>query len=162
MVDTADASMQAGLPEVHLNTPVEDIPEAEDMTRDQGVPFWIDPFANDVDRGIEGGMRVSDGDGTVNLLSLGYMCQQGWKAKGKRNPQGIKVLTREYDHQPSNSIRDPRGGVSSGDHVDILGNAQLMEDILRIAAGHGHVLEERTITDIASISQDVAKRIGDL
>ena len=37
------------------------------------------------------------GDGTVPLVSLGYMCVNGWKDK-RRNPAGIPVVTKEYKH----------------------------------------------------------------
>ena len=37
------------------------------------------------------------GDGTVPLVSLGYMCVEGWKDKSL-NPSGNDVVTREYPH----------------------------------------------------------------
>lgn len=40
------------------------------------------------------GVRMGEGDGTVNLLSLGAMCVEGWKRK-RWNPSGIKVVTVE-------------------------------------------------------------------
>ena len=39
-------------------------------------------------------MRIGEGDGTVNLLSLGAMCVEGWKRK-RWNPAGIEVVTVE-------------------------------------------------------------------
>ena len=33
------------------------------------------------------------------LLSLGYMCVEGWSKK-EYNPGGVKVVTREYQHKP--------------------------------------------------------------
>jgi phospholipid:diacylglycerol acyltransferase len=65
-----------------------------------------------------------DSDGTVPLLSLGYMCIDGWRIP-RYNPAGIPVYTREYLHQPTSIVRDLRGGAGSAEHVDILGNAEL-------------------------------------
>lgn len=47
--------------------------------------------------GIVAGTQVSDGDATVPLMSLGWMCVKGWK-DSRRNPAGIEVVTREYEH----------------------------------------------------------------
>jgi phospholipid:diacylglycerol acyltransferase len=41
------------------------------------------------------GIRLADGDGTVPLLSLGGLCRGAWM-KGRLNPAGSKVVTREY------------------------------------------------------------------
>ena len=40
------------------------------------------------------GVRIGEGDGTVNLISLGAMCVGGWKSK-RWNPSGIQVKTIE-------------------------------------------------------------------
>ena len=45
------------------------------------------------------GVRVGEGDGTVNLLSLGAMCVEGWKRK-RWNPAGIEVVTVEVRRAP--------------------------------------------------------------
>jgi len=63
---------------------------------------------------------MSRRDGTVPLISLGYMCDKGWK-DSLYNPAGIKVITREYYHETASSF-DLRGGSKTADHVDILGN----------------------------------------
>ena len=57
------------------------------------------------------------------LLSLGYMCVKGWK-NPLYNPAGIKVITREFQHQIGPAL-DLRGGEKTADHVDILGNYEL-------------------------------------
>ncbi|KPI83674.1 putative phospholipid:diacylglycerol acyltransferase [Leptomonas seymouri] len=78
------------------------------------------------------GVRFTDGDETVPLLSLAYMCRavNGWRRNVGR------VVTREYNHNVKNaSLLDLRGGPSSGRHVDILGNFDMLEDILKIASG---------------------------
>merc|ERR1711974_74543 len=85
----------------------------------------------------------TDGDGTVPLLSLGYMCAHGWHQK-RWNPHGVKVVTREYTHKfldlvgdamatagPRYFFRDfGRGGPSTADHVNLMGNSNLLHDVL--------------------------------
>ncbi|KPA77638.1 putative mitochondrial phospholipid:diacylglycerol acyltransferase [Leptomonas pyrrhocoris] len=78
------------------------------------------------------GVRFTDGDETVPLLSLAYMCRavNGWSRNVGR------VITREYNHNVTDaSPLDLRGGPRSGRHVDILGNFDMLEDILKIASG---------------------------
>ncbi|CAE6472572.1 unnamed protein product [Rhizoctonia solani] len=50
---------------------------------------------------------------------------------------------------------DPRGGLTTSDHVDILGSEALNMAILRIAAGRGEDVEERFVSNI----QEYAKKI---
>jgi phospholipid:diacylglycerol acyltransferase len=45
------------------------------------------------------GVKMGEGDGTVNLLSLGAMCVEGWK-RPRWNPGSIKVTTIEVRSQP--------------------------------------------------------------
>ncbi len=63
---------------------------------------------------------TSDGDGTVPLVSLGYMCVNGWEKGTRLNPGGIEVTTREYMHEPA--TLSLRGGPKAADHVNVLGN----------------------------------------
>lgn len=78
------------------------------------------------------GVKFTDGDETVPLLSLAYMCRavNGWSRNVGR------VITREFNHNVTDaSLLDLRGGPRSGRHVDILGNFDMLEDILKIASG---------------------------
>lgn len=78
------------------------------------------------------GVRLGDGDGTVPLMTLGYMCRapNGW-----RNRVG-RVVTREFRHNSeAMSALRLRGNVVSGDHVDLLGNFELIETLMTIATG---------------------------
>eukprot|EP00834_Sanchytrium_tribonematis_P001664 NODE_43_length_33755_cov_1.178542.p2 type:complete len:616 gc:universal NODE_43_length_33755_cov_1.178542:30277-28430(-) len=81
------------------------------------------------------GVQMSDGDGTVNLLSLSGVCLEAWRLK-KYNPSKIPVIVKEYEHIESSSL-DPqemmRGGKKTADHIDILGNYELIEDVLRLS-----------------------------
>ena len=53
---------------------------------------------------LDRGVRTSDGDGTVPLLSLGTLCRQQWRTHRSLptplNPAKISVVTREYRHEP--------------------------------------------------------------
>ena len=122
---------------------------AHDPTLDE---LWIDTEAENL------GVVVGDGDGTVPLISLGYMCADGWR-NPLLNPHDVKIGLREYDHSPTSFISDPRGGPGSADHVDILGNAEMIQDILRLAAGKGNQLNDRFISRIKEISVKITTRI---
>lgn len=94
---------------------------------------------------IDHGVILGEGDGTVNLLSTGYMCNAGWNMH-RYNPSGIKIKVYEMPHEPDRF--SPRGGPNTGDHVDILGRQSLNDMILRVAAGHGEELGENVVSDI--------------
>ncbi|KAL6898770.1 LACT domain-containing protein [Trichoderma evansii] len=96
---------------------------------------------------VDHGVILGEGDGTVNLLSTGYMCNRGWHMK-RYNPAGAQITVVEMPHEPDRF--SPRGGPNTADHVDILGRQTLNELILRVAAGKGE-----TITDY------VASKIGE-
>lgn len=67
-------------------------------------------------------------DGTVPLLSLGYMCAPsgGWKKHANLyNPGHSLVVLREYENEMSPSKLDVRGGYKASDHIDILGNWEM-------------------------------------
>jgi len=61
--------------------------------------------------GAQRGVLMGEGDGTVNLLSMGYMCTKGWNIK-RYNPAGAKVTTHEMKHEPE--AFSPRGGPNTG------------------------------------------------
>ncbi|KAJ3167984.1 hypothetical protein HDU88_001931 [Geranomyces variabilis] len=113
--------------------------------------LFIDSARQDPDNLVRNGVQLTDGDGTVPLLSLGYMCRGGWNAP-RYNPGGVKVITRETKERRKKEWKlQVRGGPGSGDHVDILGNYELTEDILRVVSGHGDQLEDRIHSDIDAI-----------
>ncbi|RMZ89353.1 hypothetical protein DV736_g3419, partial [Chaetothyriales sp. CBS 134916] len=105
---------------------------------------------------VDHGVIFGDGDGTVNLLSTGYMCAQGWQKINRYNPAGIKVTTYEMPHEPDRF--SPRGGPNSGDHVNILGRSNLNDLILRIAGGKGDDIEENYESRIWEIGERVQIR----
>ncbi|KAF2835046.1 LACT-domain-containing protein [Patellaria atrata CBS 101060] len=98
------------------------------------------------------GVVMGEGDGTVNLLSSGYMCAKGWKLK-RFNPAGVKVKIYEMPHEPDRF--SPRGGPNTGDHVDILGRSSLNDLILRVAGGKGEDIEETIHSNIREYAEKV-------
>ncbi len=71
----------------------------------------------------------------------------------------MKVFTRERKHDAEISLADPgRGGPRSGEHVDILGNIGVIEDVVRIATGLD--VEEMVDKDIiVSELKDIVTRL---
>ena len=106
------------------------------------------------DPAVDSGVIFGSGDGTVNLLSTGYMCSAGWRNITRYNPSKIKITTYEMPHEPDRF--SPRGGPNTGDHVDILGRSSLNDLILRIAGGKGGAIEDNWKSEI----WDVARRVG--
>ena len=102
--------------------------------------------------GVINGVTPGEGDGTVSLLSTGYMCAKGWHLR-RYNPAGVKVTVYEMPHEPDRF--NPRGGPNTGDHVDILGRASLNDLILRVAGGKGHLIEDNFVTNIKEYAERV-------
>lgn len=104
---------------------------------------------------VDHGVLMGEGDGTVSLLSAGYMCNKGWQMK-RYNPAGVKVTVVEMPHEPERF--NPRGGPNTADHVDILGRQNLNELILRVAAGKGDTIESFVVSDIKKYAEKVRIR----
>ncbi|KAK3690035.1 Lecithin:cholesterol acyltransferase-domain-containing protein [Podospora appendiculata] len=102
---------------------------------------------------VDHGVLMGEGDGTVSLMSTGYMCNKGWKIK-RYNPAGAKVTVVEMPHEPERF--NPRGGPNTADHVDILGRQNLNEFILKVAAGRGAEIKEEVVSSI----REYAERTG--
>ncbi len=93
----------------------------------------IDLDVDDKNLDLVKGVYRCEGDGTIPLISLGFMGIKGWRKYKSLNPSGSRVIVREYKDDPSSlRVTDVRGGPKSGDHVDILGNHELTMDILKI------------------------------
>jgi phospholipid:diacylglycerol acyltransferase len=60
---------------------------------------------------VDHGIVMGEGDGTVSLLSSGYMCAKGWRLR-RYNPAGVKVTVFEMPHEPDRF--SPRGGPNTG------------------------------------------------
>ena len=79
----------------------------------------------------------------------------GWRPDGPLNPAGASVTTREYAHQRKAGF-SARGDPVAADHVDVLGNAELIEDVLAIAAGRG--VEPRILSDSRRVAGEAMAR----
>ncbi|CUG85411.1 phospholipid:diacylglycerol acyltransferase-like, putative [Bodo saltans] len=87
---------------------------------------------------LRSGVGLVDGDGTVPLISLGYPC---------RSPNGFqqdvgRVVTYEVPHAQS-SVMDLRGGSATADHVDIIGNYDVISALLMVVTGNGADVHDR-------------------
>ncbi|KAF2487427.1 Lecithin:cholesterol acyltransferase-domain-containing protein [Neohortaea acidophila] len=122
----------------------------DDMTN--GSSVMIDSSVTTADGLIDHGVFMGEGDGTVNLLSSGYMCNRGWKIP-RYNPGKVQVITHEMPHEPDRF--SPRGGPNTGDHVDILGRASLNDLILRVAGGKGHLIQDTVFSNILEYAAKV-------
>jgi phospholipid:diacylglycerol acyltransferase len=87
----------------------------------------IDIRVSEEDRKLILGVQDAEGDGTVPLLSLGYMCTEAWRwpeedgrLRGQRNygryfnPGRASIVNREYAHEPMPLVKDVRGGPRTG------------------------------------------------
>ncbi|KAI5172366.1 phospholipid:diacylglycerol acyltransferase [Nematocida sp. LUAm3] len=115
----------------------------------------IDKRETDKELSLYRGIYTVDGDGTVPLLSTGYMGYAGWKDK-KLNPSGIPTINREYVHDPSKDLLALRGGPKTAQHINILGNHELIMDLLKIAAGQE--VEQRIVSDLPKIAENIKKK----
>ncbi|KAI3646840.1 hypothetical protein MP228_009768 [Amoeboaphelidium protococcarum] len=129
----------------------------------QKVPkdFYLDVNANSEDGFVKNGVSCTEGDGTVTLLSLAFMSVNGWRHDTRQkygkvfNPHKVKVLTREYVHDPVSVVKDIRGGPKTSEHVDILGNHEMTTDILKICAAMEDEVTERIESDIREVADRV-------
>jgi phospholipid:diacylglycerol acyltransferase len=117
------------------------------------VVMVVNILLEDLEIHLSKGLYHSDGDGTVPLISLGIMGASLWK-KADYNPSNMKIITKEYKHEPSASVSEFRGGEKTADHVDILGNKELTEDLLSIVTGmddENAIIKERFLSSILNI-----------
>ena len=98
-----------------------------------------------------------DGDGSIPLVSLGYACASPWRTKSK-NPSAIPIKIREYKHQPKTLIEGGFQGVTEGEHVNIMGNVDMIRDVLTVVTGHGNALEERITSDLPNIVRKIDRK----
>ena len=70
------------------------------------------------------------------------------------NPGGARVVTREVRHAPLDALAalDLRGGGQSADHVDLLGNVNVLADIVSLAAGRGDEMQDVWVSDVRAIA----------
>eukprot|EP00930_Biecheleria_cincta_P098887 TRINITY_DN90541_c0_g1_i1.p1 TRINITY_DN90541_c0_g1~~TRINITY_DN90541_c0_g1_i1.p1 ORF type:complete len:657 (-),score=63.95 TRINITY_DN90541_c0_g1_i1:15-1985(-) len=120
----------------------------------------VDPWGNNIDGVFKSGVSRTDGDGTVPLLSLGYMCSNGWRDFPELNPANVSVWTKETQDHSALVLVDPRGGPATAKHVEIIGNVEFINDVLHIAAGvTSHLEQDRFISNITKIGPIVTERL---
>jgi phospholipid:diacylglycerol acyltransferase len=130
--------------------------------RTKNQPFADPPFVLDTSRSKDDGSEsrgvvITDGDGSVPVLSSGYMCVSGWVDNEHLNPAGIKPIVREYANKEFFQVNDPmRGGPYSSEHCDVLGNHDTTEDIIKIVTGfEDETLENKIASDIIEIAKKI-------
>jgi phospholipid:diacylglycerol acyltransferase len=139
---------------------VDNSSEGRNFQKAADPPFILDTSIEDPENGIVHGIKYSDGDGSVPLLSLGYMCAGPWRDHNSGlNPSGSEVIIREYKHRTEFAVEDPmRKGPNSSEHVDVLGNHDMLADFVKIVSGE----DADSVTDnIISDIKGIVKRIGD-
>lgn len=90
------------------------------------------------------------------------MCasRTAWNGTTSYNPAGVLVRVREYRDDVHSDAdvrpwRNLQGGPYAADHVDILGNEDLLDDVLRIVAGRG-VPHEQVFSDLGRVVSETA------
>jgi len=126
-------------------------------TRQDNKTVWqLNTVAADASSSLESGVQLSpDGDGTVPLLSLGALCEGGWRTK-RLNPGKSKVVVREYKNNPWPVYKDPRGGPEASTHVEILGNEPMLLDLINIVTGRGQDTQDLYASNITQIAKNIA------
>ena len=79
---------------------------------------------------------------------MGYMCARGWRRDDALNPARIPITIREYEHKSGWGIQEGR---YSGDHVNIMGNVEMIEDVLEAVTGHAGEIRERTTSRVRGV-----------
>ncbi|KAI8318867.1 Lecithin:cholesterol acyltransferase [Martensiomyces pterosporus] len=144
-----------GLPTERAYYYTADSASMEDLHEESGTPaLRIDKRERENLENVKIGIVTGEGDGTVPLLSLGYMCASGWR-KPLFNPHGVRVVSREFVHAPSAAYKDIRGGAGASDHVNILGNHNVTADFLRIVSGNGAAVQDQFSSDILKYAEKI-------
>jgi len=131
-------------------------PNSEDFDSspkiNEHLGYYLDQSVDRNEDNIHNGIQFDNGDGTVPVVSEGYMCEGGWRMK-RYNPANIEITTREYSHNPY--LMWVRGGPETADHVDILGNHDLLKDILFIVSGNEHLVNKRVDSELPNIVKEI-------
>ncbi|KAF7682972.1 Phospholipid:diacylglycerol acyltransferase [Astathelohania contejeani] len=119
----------------------------------QNTDFTIKTNITDESQNLFKGIYIDDGDGSVPLVSMGYMGIKGWK-NTRLNPANIKVVVREYKHNPISKLQDLRGGPETADHADILGNHKMMIDLLKVVCAFEEI-DNLIVSDIQERCEEI-------
>jgi hypothetical protein len=128
---------------------------------------------------LKSGVYLGPGDATVPLVSLGYMCAGPWKQFGSfHNPGHVQPIIREYIHKTTTfdilttRLEDAvRGGEYAVTHVELLGNRELLTDLLIIVSkpivgtnqsqllvNDDNINEDKIHSNISQMSDRIMKR----
>ena len=135
-------------------------------------PYALDVKATRNAEDVDKGVALTDGDGSIPLVSLGYVCAEAWRARGAKfgkknasdafvtrlNPGGAVVKIREYPHRAlgvwNGGLQE---GPGSGDHVNIMGNHEMIRDVVEAVTGHGGEIEERVHSGVFELAGNVER-----
>ncbi|CAO3589733.1 unnamed protein product [Absidia cylindrospora] len=124
------------------------------------IPLSIDSSVSDPTGNIELGIRLTDGDFTVPVISSGFMSSPlggGWtKHADLYNPGHNQIIAREYQHKTTKGTVFNRGAPGSAKHVEILGNAELLLDLLQIVSNRGENVTKRLYSNIEIMAQQIS------
>ncbi|KAL2914555.1 phospholipid:diacylglycerol acyltransferase [Polyrhizophydium stewartii] len=120
----------------------------------EGIAHMINAAYQVPESDTEFGVQTLQGDATVPLMSLGFMCNRGWRMP-RYNPSGVKVVTREFVEEHQATIMPVLRGPTSVDHVDIMGNHKVLEDLLNIVGGNDGDMQDVLRSDISDITRAV-------
>ena len=133
-------------------------------------PYALDVAATKHAEDVVGGVALTDGDGSIPLVSLGLVCADAWRrdAPGTKNgsdafvtplnPGGAVVKIREYPHRAlgvwNGGLQE---GPGSGDHVNIMGNHEMIRDVVEAVTGRGEGLRERVHSGVFELAANVKR-----
>jgi phospholipid:diacylglycerol acyltransferase len=109
------------------------------------------------DGALTHGVWQVDGDGSIPLISLGYVCRE-WRVNRDLNPANVSVVTREYAHRALPLAVGGLQGTSEGDHVNIMGNEAMIRDVLTVVAGRASPVDARVVSDVDALAATVRAR----
>lgn len=79
---------------------------SEGAQEHQNEVLWkLNSESHEANGSLDHGIRLSDGDGTVPLISLGTLCRKHWR-HARLNPSGIHIVNREYPHEHASVFKE--------------------------------------------------------
>lgn len=126
------------------------------------IPFQNNNSADEGNESkVHNDIYLASDDERVNTLSSGFMCAKGWRRRTRFNPSGIATYIREYRQKQRSSVLEGRGLERRSRVSNIIGNAAMIEDVLRVAAGAtgSNIGGDRIFSDIMRISERINLRL---
>lgn len=103
---------------------------------------------------LRNGVHLVDGDGVIPTISCGFMPVHGWRKLHHLNPANITVVTREYLHRPYTAapLSALKFSPTDASHCGIMGNHEMMWDILSIVSETPISAEEKQAVEAVELS----------